>query len=160
MPEAHANINKNFGQFKGHGRRQGRSFRRGEGKSSPNNRNNLRKQNNNLTANHDIGKKPIRKQNDICHICGLNGHWSCTCRTSKHFVDLYKASLDKMGKKIESHATTLEEDTTNAHNALVVYNANPQIDIKNLDISDFFKDPNGEIVHLIGGGVIGPEDNN
>ena len=43
----------------------------------------------------------------------------------KHFVDLYKASLDKKRKKIESHATTLEEDIIDAHNALVMYNANP-----------------------------------
>ena len=39
-------------------------------------------------------------------------------------------------------------------------NATPPIDIKNLDVSDFFKDPNDEIGHLIGGGIIGPEDNN
>ena len=107
-----------------------------------------------MAANHDIGKKPIGKQNDICHRCGLSGHWCRTCRTLKHFADLYKTSLDKKGKKIESHATTLEEDTTD------VQNANPPIDIKNLDVSDFFKDPNGEIGHLIGGGVIGREDNN
>ena len=49
----------------------------------------------------------------------------------KHFVDLYKASLDKKRKKIESHATTLEEDTTD------VQNANPPIDIKNVDVSYF-----------------------
>ena len=107
-----------------------------------------------MAANHDIGKKLIRKQNDICHRCGLSGHWFRTYRTPKHFVDLYKASLDKKGKKIESHATTLEEDTTD------IQNANPLIDIKNLDVSDFFEDPNGEIRHMIGGGVISPEDNN
>ena len=113
-----------------------------------------------MAANHDIGKKLIGKQNDICHRCGLSGHWSRTYRTPKHFTDLYKASLDKKGKNIESHATTLEEDTTDAHNALVMYNGNPLIDIKNLDVSKFFEDPNGEIGHFIGGGVIGPKDNN
>ena len=77
----------------------------------------------------------------------------------KHFTNLYKTLLDKKGKKIESHATILEEYTTDAHNALVVYNANPQIVIKNLDVSNFFKYPNGEIGHLIGGGFIGPKDN-
>ena len=112
VPEVHANANKNFGQFKGRGRRQRRGFRMGGSRSDPNNRNNSRKQNNNLAVNHDIGKKPIRKQNAICHRCGLSGYWSHTCRTPNHFVDLYKASLDKKGKKIESHATTLEEDTT------------------------------------------------
>ena len=57
----------------------------------------------------------------------------------KHFANLYKALLDKKGKKIESHATTLEEDTTD------IQNANPPFDIKNHDVSDFFEDPNDEI---------------
>ena len=159
MPEAHANTNKNSNYFRSHGHRQGKGFCMGEGRSGPSNRQNPRKQNNNLTANHYIGKKPIGKKNDICHRCDLSEHWSCTC-TPKHFVDLYKVLLDKKGKKIEFYATTLKEDTTDANNVLVVYNANPPIDIKNLDISNFFENPNGEIGHLIGGRVIGPEDNN
>ena len=99
-------------------------------------------------------------QNDIYHRCGLSEHWSRICRIQKHFVDLYKASLDKKGKKIESHTSALEETSAKTNNALVVYNANLSIDIKNLNVSDFFEDPNGEIGHLISSGVIGPEDNN
>ena len=38
--EAHANANKNFGHFRGRGRRQGKSFQRGGGRSGPSNRNN------------------------------------------------------------------------------------------------------------------------
>ena len=78
----------------------------------------------------------------------------------KYFVDLYHAFLDKKGKQIESHAIVLEENSLEANNALVVYSATPQIDIKNFDVSDFFEDPNGEIGHLIGGGVIDLKDNN
>ena len=74
----------------------------------------------------------------------------------KHFVDLYQASLDKKGKQIESHTTILEENSPEANNALVVYNATFSIDIKNLNVSNFFEDPNNEIGHLIGGVVIGP----
>ena len=39
--------------------------------------------------------KPQSKHADEneCHRCGMKGHWSCTCRTSKHFVDLYQASI-------------------------------------------------------------------
>ena len=33
--------------------------------------------------------------------CGMEGHWSRTCRTAKHLVDLYQASLKENGKKIE-----------------------------------------------------------
>ena len=76
-------------------------------------------------------------------------------------MDLYQASLDKKGKQIESHTTAiLEENSIAANNALVVYNATPPIDIKNLNVLDFFEDPNDEIRHLIGGGVIGQEENN
>ena len=41
-----------------------------------------------------------------------------------------------------------------------MYNATLPIDIKNLDVFEFFEDPNGEIGHLIVVGVIGPTDNN
>ena len=91
------------------------------------------------------------KHNDICHRCGLSRHWSRTCCTKKHFVGLYHASLDKKGKQIEFHTAVLEENTTKA---------TLSIDIKNLDVLEFFKDRKGEIGHLIGGGVIGPEDYN
>ncbi|XP_031101989.1 uncharacterized protein LOC116005895 [Ipomoea triloba] len=34
----------------------------------------------------------------ICYRCGMNGHWKRTCRTAKHLVDLYQASLKDKGK--------------------------------------------------------------
>ena len=89
-----------------------------------------------------------------CHKCRLSGHWSRTCLTKKHFVDLYQASLDKKGKQVESYAVVLEETGVEANNALVMYNSTPPIDIKNLDVSEFFQDPNGKIRHLIGGGLL------
>ena len=68
--------------------------------------------------------------------------------------------MDKKGKQIESHVAILKENSQEANNAQVVYNATPSIDIKNLDVSNFFEDPNGEIGHLIDGGVVGLKDNN
>ena len=62
--------------------------------------------------------------------------------------------MDKKGNKIESHTAAIEKTSTEANNALVVYNANPPIDIKNLDVSKFFEDPNGEIGNLIGLGLL------
>ena len=35
----------------------------------------------------------------------VEGHWSHTCRTTKHLVDLYQASLKENGKKIEMNFT-------------------------------------------------------
>ena len=37
----------------------------------------------------------------------MEGHWSRTCRTAKHLVDLYQASLKEKGKKIESNGMDL-----------------------------------------------------
>ena len=56
----------------------------------------------------------------------------------KHFVDLYQASLNKKGKQIESHTATLEKNNIGGNNALVVYNATPLIDIKDLNVLEFF----------------------
>ena len=50
-------------------------------------------------------------------------------------MDLYKTSLDKKEKKFESHTNALKE----ANNPLVVYNSNPSINIKNLDVLDFLR---------------------
>ena len=58
---------------------------------------------------------------DACYRCGMKGHWSRTCRTSKHLVDLYQASKEKE-KNIEMNFTDLDGEN----------------DITNLDISDFF----------------------
>ena len=36
-----------------------------------------------------------------CHRCGMKGHWSRICRTPKHLVDLYQASIKEKGKAIK-----------------------------------------------------------
>ncbi|XP_070668743.1 uncharacterized protein [Malus domestica] len=38
-----------------------------------------------------------RNSEGACHRCGGIGHWAYTCRTPKHLVDLYQASLKKKG---------------------------------------------------------------
>ncbi|KAL0441327.1 UNVERIFIED_CONTAM: hypothetical protein Sradi_0071600 [Sesamum radiatum] len=40
---------------------------------------------------------------DICHRCGMSGHWSRTCRTAPHLVKLYQASLKAKGKEVETN---------------------------------------------------------
>ena len=39
------------------------------------------------------------------HRCGMKGHWSRACRTPKHLVDLYQASIKEKGKEIEMNST-------------------------------------------------------
>ena len=47
-----------------------------------------------------VQRKKSKTPQDTCYRCGMEGHWSRTCRTAKHLVDLYQASLKEKGKKI------------------------------------------------------------
>ena len=69
----------------------------------------------------------------------------------KHFVDLYQASLNQNGKKVEFHSNTLDKANAKANNALIMDDPNTSIDIKGLDVSDIFEDFDEKIDHLIGG---------
>ena len=53
----------------------------------------------------------------------MTGHWVRTCLTSKHFVDLYQASLKNKGKTAETN-----------------FVAETSTSIPSLDVSDFFMD--------------------
>jgi hypothetical protein len=61
----------------------------------------------------------------------MTNHWSRTCRTPKHLVELYQASIKKKGKEveikfIENELSGLLMDT-------------------HLDVSDFFENVDKEI---------------
>ncbi|CAL1401660.1 unnamed protein product [Linum trigynum] len=78
---------------------------------------------------------------NVCYRCGGKGHWSRTCRTPKHLVNLYQESLK--GKKIETNCIFEEDDSGKDYN-----------DATHLDVSDFFAHPEGKIDHLIGDGNV------
>ena len=69
-------------------------------------------------------------------------HWSRTCRTAKHLVDLYQASMKGKDKQIETNfidgKATMGPDDDGA------------VPLKHFDVYDFFDDPSGKIDHLIG----------
>ncbi|KAK3416596.1 hypothetical protein EUGRSUZ_H02352 [Eucalyptus grandis] len=99
----------------------------------------------NFGLNHGKEKKQKKVINEsICHRCGMIGHWSRTCCTPKHFVDLYQASLKNTDKRGESHA--IEINPT----AITIVEANnisvggtplaPEVANASLDVSDFFED--------------------
>ncbi|KAL0315538.1 UNVERIFIED_CONTAM: hypothetical protein Sradi_5432000 [Sesamum radiatum] len=75
-----------------------------------------------------------------CYCYGGKGHWSRTCRTPEHLIDLYQESLKNKNKKIETNFVDDESDG--------------YINMTHLDVADFFADPNGKIDHLIGDGSV------
>ncbi|XP_021753769.1 uncharacterized protein LOC110719172 [Chenopodium quinoa] len=68
-------------------------------------------------------KQTLSKGKDTCYRCGMTGHWGRTCRTAKHLVDLYQASVK--GKEKNAEANYVNEENAPC---------------PTLDVSDFFMD--------------------
>ena len=90
---------------------------------------------NNTEVKQENGKclqdKPPKNHENNCYRCGMKGHWSRTCRTPKHLVDLYQASIKAKGKEIEMNI--IDGDG---------------LDLTYYDI-DFFGGPSEKTDHLI-----------
>ncbi|XP_070029995.1 uncharacterized protein [Nicotiana sylvestris] len=118
---------KGRGPSRGHGRGRGRKFNHGN--------NNVPKN----PPNHQQWKMKEQKHDTVqatnaenaCYRCGGKRHWSRTCRTPMHLVELYQASLKKTEKNVE--ASFISEDN---------------VDFMHLD-ADYFALPEGEINHVI-----------
>ena len=58
---------------------------------------------NNIEVKQENGKclqdKPPKNHENKCLRCGMKGHWSHTCRTLKHLLDLYQTSIKE--KEVE-----------------------------------------------------------
>ena len=48
-----------------------------------------------------IQNTPSKAHENNCHGCGMKGHWSRTCRTPKHLVNIYQALIKEKRKEIE-----------------------------------------------------------
>ncbi|KAL6564724.1 hypothetical protein OROMI_016174 [Orobanche minor] len=133
LPEVNATFKHGNGHGRGrghkHGRGRGYGRGRGFGRGASEISNNKRHK---ASNDHNLSKRE-----DKCHKCGMTGHWSRTCRTTKHLVDLYQKSIKGKGK-IETNVLDYDGPLGTTH----------------LDVSDFFADPKGDIGHLIGGGVL------
>ncbi|GAV90738.1 LOW QUALITY PROTEIN: hypothetical protein CFOL_v3_34142, partial [Cephalotus follicularis] len=75
-------VNATSSHFRGRGRGQQRQKWLDPGQSS------------------NAGQAKSKKGN--CNRCGMEDHWRA-CRTAKHWVDLYQASLKDKGKQIETN---------------------------------------------------------
>ena len=54
--------------------------------------------------------------------------------------------IERKNKKVESYSNTLDKTNAKANNALITDELNPPIDIKVLDISDFFENPDIRLI--------------
>ncbi|XP_026450564.1 uncharacterized protein LOC113350644 [Papaver somniferum] len=98
VPEAHATTSSTNGN--GRGNSKGK-WKRGRGNKKNQDKNSRFKPNHQewkdvipkKEQKPDKGKysfeKPINNKEDVCYRCGMTGHWSRTCRTSKHPINLY-----------------------------------------------------------------------
>ncbi|XP_073057155.1 uncharacterized protein [Primulina eburnea] len=135
FPEVNANSTQNHNNESGRGRGRGRGQRRYYQQQNGKKHKTSHQQWN--SNNEEAKEKSSKVYEEKCYRCGMEGHWSRTCRTAKHLLDLYQKSIKENGKMEINF----------------VDNDDP-IDITHLDVSDFFANPDGNIDNLIGGGVL------
>ena len=61
----------------------------------------------------------------------MNGHWSCTCHTTKYLVDLYLSLLEKEEKDVEINFAHSYQDNNDIYFNL--------LDKTHLDVAKIFK---------------------
>lgn len=148
FPEANT-IAYNNGR-RGRGRGRGRGGYRGRGRGRVQGHRNYGNhfvpywKTDNAESSKRPQKKPQKGKNTICYKCGLNGHWSRTCRTNKHFVDLYQASIKGKEKVVETNMANIDlvpnNDPMENNNPMENINSGDAWDGTHLDISDFLED--------------------
>ncbi|CAN6684956.1 unnamed protein product [Malus baccata var. baccata] len=74
------------------------------------------------------------------NVCGGNGHWVRTCRTPKHLVELYQASLKEKGVETNFLDQAKPMDISDP-----VFDLSGQFDATHLDISDFIIERGNEV---------------
>ncbi|XP_027096296.1 uncharacterized protein [Coffea arabica] len=137
FPEANGTQFQNSGRGRGRDRRGNRRRSRGRKRDRSRfvpreNYHHDKQQNISQERENDYDPKEEEKKiyEEKCYRCGMEGHWSRTCRTAEHLVDLYQASLKKKDKDVETNFI----DQKNAYD-------DDDADMTHLDIADFFEHP-------------------
>ncbi|GJU64767.1 hypothetical protein Tco_1246602 [Tanacetum coccineum] len=115
LPEANATSNV---RGRGRGNNRGNERGRGRGRNIVWHRDGYNPKPYDFKGKNEQGKKTQHQapnnSGNACHRCGMKNHWSKQCRTPKHFVDLYQASIKKKGKDIETNfIDTLDNNEPN-----------------------------------------------
>ena len=50
---------------------------------------------------------------NICFRCGAHGHWTRTCHTPKHLVELYESSKKQNGQRVETNLASYNNELMN-----------------------------------------------
>ncbi|GAV85820.1 UBN2 domain-containing protein, partial [Cephalotus follicularis] len=95
-------VNATSSEFRGRGRGRGRGSGRNQNFLGPRNNNSMKWQNPDTKQRQKQSSRDEQTQNKKgnCNRCGMEGHWYRACRTAKHWVDLYQASLKVNDKRI------------------------------------------------------------
>ncbi|XP_015166802.1 uncharacterized protein [Solanum tuberosum] len=91
--------------YRGRGRGCGRGRGRGRGRNNYHHYGGNKHENNKVSLNN-----PSRGRINICHRCGMKGHWARECLTPDHFVKLYQVSLKRKDNNVEAHLTFQNDD--------------------------------------------------
>ncbi|KAM1537970.1 hypothetical protein PS1_002855 [Malus domestica] len=81
-----------------------------------------------------------RNLEGVFHRYGGNGHWACTCRTPKHLVDLYQASLKEKGVETNFLDQAKQMDIPDP-----VFDLSGQLNTTHLDVSYFIIERGNEV---------------
>ena len=116
FPEANAAIydRQTRGRGRGYGHIHGRSRGRGQGhrrKGTFKNTFPYKKSKGNAKVEKDKGSQSSKHEENKCYRCGGKGHWARTCRTPKHFIELYQESLKNKEKGIETYFACEDDDS-------------------------------------------------
>ncbi|KAL6585657.1 hypothetical protein OROMI_002301 [Orobanche minor] len=160
FPEVNAVTNNEYGANKpfgrgrgrGYGRGRGRGFGHGRGRNQQNLSNFKRKPHHQKwTKNEEKseGSTMMKRVESVCSRCGMKGHWRRTCRTSKHFADLYQASL----KNMETNFVEQNDPLGIVHLEAHLGGVDPvdPSSLTHMEVSDFFEDGNEDMAKSGGG---------